>query len=846
MKKHYLALVIAAACSGMSTQSLAQENATATDDTQTDTPVLEEVITIGNRDAIARALNRQRNAGGVINVIDKDAMGKLQDDNLGEALQRVPGLSIERDQGEGRFIRIRGLAPDLNSVSYNGTVLAAPEAGRRAVALDVIPSDLLESVEVNKTLSPDMAAGSLGGNVEIKSMTAFDRENDFYSLTTELGYNQQASETNPKISGVVSKKFDVGNRADAFGFAFAASFQDRSFATDNVETGGSWDFDEPGLEELEQRAYQVNRERTGLALNLDFRPTADSDYFLKSLYSEFADTETRNGLITEFAEPLEPDASSGAELKRELKDRKETQEITALVLGTEQRMGDWTLNLEAGTSKASEDQPFAIGGAAFVAEFDEGVGFSGRKALTLNAPDAAYQADSFELDEVEVSNAYTEETEQNVKFDLAYDMLRPNYQITWKAGMKVSEREKTAAEDIYIYEDFADNGVTALSLADYQSGTVDYGLDRFGPGIDAGALFNLLDTLNADDFFDEVESNIGDYEINEDIYAGYLMADIQSGRWQVITGARYEYDKRNGLGVRYDDELGEFTDRADDFSNGRWLPSFITRFDWTEDTIVRAAVSSGMVRPSFEQIRPSYYIENDDGDIKAEFGNPDLKPLTSTNLDLGIEHYDDTLGVLSAMAFYKSIENFVYEADLAGRAGYETFDEAVTFVNGDDAYVYGIELNAVHQLRGFDNFWDNFLLSTNLTFSESEATVDWLADGELVSRDIPLPSQSDTTANVQVAYETNNVSLRLAANFKSKYLVELGDIEDSRYDIYEDNNMTVDFSANWMIREGMSITFSANNLTNEPFFVYSGRRDYNAQYESYGRSYTLGLQLAHW
>ena len=107
-----------------------------------------------------------------------------QDDSVSDALQRMPGLSVERDQGEGRFIRIRGL-PDLNSVSYNGTSLAAPEAGRRAVALDVIPSDLLESVVVSKTLTPDIPAGSLGGNIELKSMTCLIAR-VLYSLSSEL------------------------------------------------------------------------------------------------------------------------------------------------------------------------------------------------------------------------------------------------------------------------------------------------------------------------------------------------------------------------------------------------------------------------------------------------------------------------------------------------------------------------------------------------------------------------------------------------------------------------------------------------------------------------------------
>lgn len=848
MNKSYLAFVIAIACGSASMNALAQSTAeqTEAEASTTETEVMEEVITIGNRAAIQAAVEQQRDAAGIINVLKKDDMGKLQDDNVSDALQRIPGLSVERDQGEGRFIRIRGLAPDLNSVTYNGTALAAPEAGRRAVALDVIPSDLLESIEVSKTLTPDIAAGSLGGNIELKSMTAFDRDDAYYSLTTDLGYNQQASETNPKIAGVLSDRFDLGGQQDVLGIAFAGSFQDRSFTTDNVETGGGWDFDEPGLEEFEQRAYSVNRERTGLALNVDYRPTDFASYYIRSLYSEFADTEIRQGLITEFADPLEAGTTGGGELKRELKDRKETQEIQAVVLGTEQDFGDWTVKAELGTSKASESQPFAIGGAAFVQEFDEGLGFRGVEVLDLIAPEAAYQADGFEIDEIEVSDAYTEETEDNFKLDVAYDWLQPSYQVTFKGGTKFSQREKTAREDIFIFEDFEDLGVTNRTLADYTDGTVDYGLGRFGPNISAAQLWDVIDPFNVQDFKDDVESELATYGIEEDIRAAYLMADIQLGEWQIITGARYEHDQRTANGSRYDDEAGEFSPEFSEYSNARWLPSIVTRLDVSPNTIFRAAYTTGMVRPNFEQLRPSFYIENDDGDIKAEFGNPALEPLTSTNFDIGLEHYDETLGVMSAMAFYKDIENFVYEADLAGRPGFETFDEAVTSVNGADGYVYGLELNLVHQLKDFDSFLDNFLVSSNITFTDSEATVEWFDDGVAQTRDIPLPSQSDTTANFALGYETNRFSVRLAANFKSSYLVELGDIEDSAYDIYEDDNMTVDLSAKWLINDAISLSFAANNLTDESFYVYTGQRRYNAQYESYGRSYTVGLQITNW
>ncbi|MFT5547938.1 TonB-dependent receptor plug domain-containing protein, partial [Rheinheimera aquimaris] len=307
---------------------------------------VEHIEVVGQSGAVSKALNRQRNAGGIVTVASTDEMGQFPDSNVSEALQRLAGLSVERDQGEGRFVRVRGLAPDYNAVTYNGTQLAAPEAGRRAVALDVIPSDLLESVEVSKTLTPDMAAGSLGGTVEIKSLSAFDRSDDFYSVTAEAGYNEQQSKTSPKLSGVFSKILDAGGETDSLGVAIAASYAERKFGSENVETGGSWDFDD-GLEEFELRDYSITRERLGLALNMDYRPGSHNEYYLRSLYSRFSDNEQRQALVAELSEPQFAGASGEAALIRSLKQREETQSISAIVLGTKQIHGNWHWQLEA-------------------------------------------------------------------------------------------------------------------------------------------------------------------------------------------------------------------------------------------------------------------------------------------------------------------------------------------------------------------------------------------------------------------------------------------------------------------------------------------------------------------
>jgi TonB-dependent receptor len=806
---------------------------------------VEHVEVVGQSGAISKALNRQRNANGILTVASTDEMGQFPDSNVSEALQRLAGLSVERDQGEGRFVRVRGLAPDYNAVTYNGTQLAAPEAGRRAVALDVIPSDLLESVEVNKTLTPDMPAGSLGGTVEIKSLSAFDRSDDFYSATVEAGHNELQSKTSPKVSGVISKIMDIGGETDVFGVALAASFAERKFGSENVESGGAWDFEE-GLEEFELRDYSISRERLGVALNLDYRPGNNNDYYLRTLYSRFSDTEERQSMIVELADPLFAGDTGEAALIRSLKQREETQSISAFVLGTKQTSGDWQWQLEAGASKADEDTPFSIGAADFEQEFDEGVGYSGSTILRLTAPAGAYLAEGYELKEVEMGDTYAKETERNIKFDLSREFTQSQGTMLLKSGAKFSQREKTADEDIWLFEDFEDLGVTALSMADYAGGQVDYGLGTMGQAVNSNDIYQLVNSLKRDDFVDEVESRINDYQVDEDISAAYFMAQWERDNWQLITGVRYEYEKRDAVGSRYDAINETFSANQVKNSEGYWLPAVVARYNLSEQSIVRAAFSTGLVRPNFEQLSPAFLLEEDDDELEAAFGNPELEALTSNNFDLGIEHYADKLGVLSAMLFYKQIDNFIYEADLAGRGEYADFAVAETYVNGGKADLYGIELNAVHKVSGFGNWLDNLLVSTNLTLTDSTADIEWFDDGTLFSREVALPSQSDKTANLSLGYETDVVSLRLAANYKSDYLAEVGDITDKEYDVHADDHMQVDFTSKWTVQPGMQLYFNVVNLNDEPYYAYTGRKPYNFQYEQYGRTFVLGLQITNW
>lgn len=801
--------------------------------------LLEHVEVVGQAVSIDKALQDQRHSDSVISVVHADGIGQLPDDNAAEALQRIPGLSVERDQGEGRFVSVRGIGPDLNAVTINGTLVPSPESDRRAVALDVLPSELVQSLSVVKTLTPDMDANSLGGTVQVESLSAFDHDGLFYTLSGEASYDDNSSQTSPKFSGAISERFSLGDGIDNFGVAAALSWQKRDFASDNVETGGAWDFsDGARLEELEQRAYDIRRERTGFGLNFDYKPDDASSYYLRTLYSRYKDTETRNAAGVEFADAQLPGESGEAEGWRELKSREETQQIQSYVFGGERNLGLWTVSGQLGYSKASEKTPEGIAGATFEGNDDfADVGFGGTRKPKLNIGSAFYDPANFTLDEVQWEKQKTTDTEKNIKLDLARDYEMSGYAAQAKFGGKLSRRKKDNDLEAWVYEDLGDFGLTdeQLNLGQFVRGEVDYGLGSFGPGISAKAIERLLAGLNKADFYDEEESRINDFTMREDINAAYLMNSVDIDDWRFIAGMRYEGTEFEAKGTGLRDDAYESISSRKRYDH--WLPGLHARYQLDANTQIRAAWTNSVVRPTFGQLAPGFVIDGDE----ASFGNPDLKPLESSNFDLGIERYLGRAGVVSAFAFYKDIDNFVYATDLAGSGAWADFSEANTFANGASAKLYGIELAYSQKFDWLPAPWNGLLLGANATFSRSDARI----EGQGSKRSIDLPNQSDQVGNLTLGWENDKLSLRLAANYKSRYLAEVAAVDDKAHDLYADSQLFVDFSAGYFLSDNLQLKFEAQNLTDESYYLYTGNRRYNAQYEEYGPTYKLGLTFTH-
>lgn len=827
------------------------------------TKQLEEITVYGQAVGTASALNRQRSADNFITVVSADAIGKLPDQNVAEALQRLPGIYLQRDQGEGRFIGIRGMDPNLNSTRVNGLNVPAPESGRRSVALDVIPSELLAGLEVSKTFTPDMDADGIGGHINVKSLSAFDQPGRRLNVTVEQSFNELQEKSSPKFSVLASDVFDFGSGSDNLGIAATFSWEDRGFGSENVETDGGWDDLETeggaeffGAEEIEQRDYEVTRERLGFTFNADYRASDQLSFFSRTLYSDFSDQEYRNRNEFKFDDG---DAISGTDtsatwanavLEKSLKDRLETQTIFSTISGFHWQGDRWQVGGQLGLSSSEEEEPDRLD-TTFVVE-DVELGYTAIGDIpALFADPATTVAGNFVLDEITFEDNIAEDDETTLSLDLTRELTDWGYNGDFSTGIKLRTREKVRDDTIEVYDGFpGDPDLTGFTQG------VDYGLQPLGGGISPAAVSNFFfsnrSMLDLDDGDTLIDSTGADYSMEEDVTALYLMSRYRSENWQLVYGVRWEQTDFTAAGQRIliddvngsgDPELVPVT-FARDFDHV--FPSLNLRYRLSDKLQFRAAYSKTISRPNYGELSPGGEIEfeEDDGETElgAEIGNPLLEATESDNLDFSLEYYPGGIGVLSAAVFTKSLTNPIVIVDVADTidlsqfVGAATVDDAEVIqpVNGDDADLTGIEL-AWTWLPGGQ--LEGMLVTANATLIDAEAT--------LAGRTIPLPGMSETVWNLAVGYESDRINLRLAGTFKSEALLEVLDFEDPRFDRYQDEHFQLDFSGKYNISDQLTVFFNAANLTDEPFYAYFDRKQYNSQYEEYGRTYIVGLRYGH-
>jgi TonB-dependent receptor len=816
-----------------------------------DVVAMDKFVITGSAVGSARALNQQRAADTLTSIIASDEIGRFADQNVAETMQRIPGLALYRDQGEGRFIVVRGIRPDLNSVRLNGVSLATPERGDRVVALDVLPTDSLAAVEVTKVPTPDMDADGLGGSINVRTRSAFDADGRQLQATAQGQYNHLAERFSSKFSATYGDRSADGK----WGFIFSPTWQARRFATNNFEEDGGYDLRAvpgapagtraPFLLGIAFREYEITRTRYGASSALEFRPDAQTSLYLRGTFSQFNDHEIRYVYTLPFVEgtvsSLSDTGATVTGLRRERHDmryRQKDQQILALVAGFERTAGDWQLDGRIGWSKGEEQRPDEVTVRFRKPNRNSTWSYSfapGMYAPSFSAPTAIISDPSqySEVSRFRLVNSPGEESELNLGVNARRNLRLADAPAYVKVGLQLREKDKSAANET------VDHTVPAsFTFASMLEGQTPDDYPFFSSGYRASTPKVLQAFYGNRAGFTStrllLESVQDDWESTEDIAAGYLMGGTTVGRLNVLAGARLERTRYENRG----NELNGVTVRA--VRRGRsyenLLPGVHLRYDLDRQTVVRASWSNSLARPSFDDSALRRSV-NETARRVTE-GNPRLLPLESVNWDASVERYLPSLGLVSAAVFRKNISNFTYQRELPGGdpgTGYTL----TTFVNGPKGHIEGLELAWQQQFRALPAPFNGFGMMANYTRSNSEATYP-TRPGERIE----FIGQSREIGNAALTFERGGLFVRLALNFRTPRLREdepLGG--DATTDRWVDDHRQLDLSASYRLNRNWEIYAEALNLTDEPFRVYFGKTSSRfVQFEEYGVSGNFGVR----
>ena len=832
MKKHYLLPIALFVVSAMSAQEQLNDSLAIT--------ALDEVVVESYFGGLSKALKQQKNSLNITNVVTADQAGKYPDDNIGDAIKRISGISVQNDQGEARNIVMRGFGTQLNSVTLNGDRLPSAEGDNRNIQLDLIPTNMIESIVVKKSLTPDMEGDAIGGSVNLITRS---NPSEFRASATISGGG------NPIRDGGYNSNFALvvaDQLSDKFSYTLSSTIQTRDYGSDNVEFAwndpADWDdIDKSEIEEMDIRRYDVKRTRRSVSLNLDYSINASNSLFFKSIYNHRDDWENRFRWRAQYEDQelkVRKQTKGGIDNDENKARRLEDQRLEKYSLGGEHQAGNLSIDWKVSTAVASEHRP----DERYTRYEYKGIPYNGNSPWDITDPERPYLnfADDSWNDDTNYKYKKTEEAqkfteEKNNQFKINFE-LPYGQSASLKFGAKYKYQSKSR-DDIWFEHDMGLGNLHtvptfAADIDSYEPGAK-YVIGNF---MDARYLGGLaLGGVNGPNFDSYVMDEFAgaNYNADETITAGYVMTTNNIGpNTVVVAGFRVENTDLSYVGQIFDEETGETPDDitettgSKDYANV--LPSINIRHNFTNDFNLTFAYSKSLARPDYYDLVPYQYSNSDDNEV--EFGNSDLEATAANNFDIMAEKYIGNTGILSGGLFYKSIDNWIYTYSADGYTYNNVSDYEFTQKrNGKNATVFGFEVALQKQLS------DNFNLAANYTFTDSDT------DSVEGRTDVPLVGAVENIYNVSLAYEAGKIFVRASYNYAGEQLDELGG--DSWEDRFYDEQKFLDLNATYSLTDKIRLFAEAKNLTNQPLRYYQGVQERTMQIEFYQMSWNIGLKI---
>lgn len=830
---------------------------------------LERFVVEGYREGRAKALQQKRTATNVLDIISADSVGNLPDQNVAEALSRVAGVNLDVDSGEGRFISIRGIEPNLNNVTFNGATLAAPGVdGRegRSMPLDIIAASQISQIEVIKSVTPDMDGNALGGTINVKTVSGFDRKERFVYGSVEVG------ETRAIGDSVYGADFTYGNTFGAdrnLGIAFAASYSKRPYVNHNTQANWATFNNQLYMSTFEILPEEGERERLGLNLNIEYRPDDDTQIWVRTIYNKFDEFRTEDEIIMEARRDpvfVSPRSVTFDRMRYEIRGFDETTEQTLVNVtgGGSKRFNNLTVEGDVTYSYAEESNPsirsaqFRTGNVNTPSLFS--IDFSGFYPVIDDKGSLAAASTVYPLRRFREENSAVEETTYTPRLDFRWDLDdwfggRSGF---LKVGAKYTDRNRFVDDNSVRPVNGALNIDTFSARAPGRS--VWDGRYNTRIQVNMNSAFAYLNANRSQFTVDPIESASNsiedDYDIDEKILALYGMGSLKvNDRLTAVAGARWERTEASVTAFELREANGNFqgvfTNRGE-FDYDNFLPNLQFRYTLSDRAVLRAAVTATIGRPAYESAAPISVLEYDSviapvnpafPNVGAlEIGNPRLSPYEAINYDLALEYYLASGGLISAGFFHKAIENPIYEfSETLLNTTYNDIAlerlDVSSVQNADSGKVTGFEVNLQLPFTTFTTgFFGGFGIDANATFIDSEAT--------LILRPadrVPFFRQPDTIYNLAFYYQGHGFSARVAWNYQDESIRTIGG--NLANDRWRADRYQTDIQAAYKFNDRYSVFFKWKNVTEQSNDLYIGDKNRLRNAEFYGSDIRAGMRF---
>ncbi len=816
------------------------------------------VVTAGRAHGEAEAINMERTSENILNVLPSAVITSLPNANIADAVGRLPGVTLERDEGEGKYVQIRGTEPRLSNLTIDGVNVPSPEGGIRQVKLDTIPADLVDSVQIFKTIQASQDADAIGGSVNITTKTAGDRPT--ISLYGAGGFTP-IDNTVPvdEFAGTVGKRFGANKRLGAI---FSATYDYNGRGIDDIEPvpqiqpGTAFT---PGFASIDLRDYLYDRKRYGFGGSIDYKIGENSTIFLRGIYSDFKDYGHRyDYTLSDNPDPINNPQAPAFTTERRLGEF----QVGSILLGGNASSSQGYLSYGLSVSRSQNINPtnggesitaFSYIGPVSDCHYTPGATKSiYRPQFSGGCYTDAYNPDNFALSTVGQA-AHGKASQLNLQGNVtagkifhwgtAFDTLEAGAKVRNEHKFDDSYQTNLAPFGTVLMTQF----INGFKNNNYYDGSYPYGPTASWEAVNQYIKSNPAafgpDPNNPDTAPPVLGGNPNNFDLVERVSAGYLQNTLAAGRLTFIAGLRVEGTQVNT--TSFDSVAGTLSLKGSN-SYVDLLPSASLLFSLGNNSDLRLVYSRALSRPDPQFLTTATSLDSSTVPPTLTIGNPALKPEHGNNFDILYSHYLKPIGAIQGGFFYKRLTDPIVQLLSMPTTGPNVGFQVVQAANSGSAYIAGVEINFQQHFTYLPGLLSGLGLSTNYSYTTSQATN--VNPGNRTDKPALL-RQAPNTLNVSPTYDRGRLSMRVgfAYNGANIFLYNYvdgnpGGIKGPSGDQYQFSHAQIDAQGSYRLGHGFHAIVSALNLNNEAFGFYQGSQQFFIQREYYKPTYSFGIR----